>query len=185
MSFGYEEEQQCITTAISGALFRRQGSVLFFAAASNSGANDKEMFPARLDSVISIHGTNSQGQFQDFNPPRNQNEEISIGTLGLDVPGASLSNRDYEVYKSGTSVAAAVAAGIAGILLGYVNCKPKESTSFQKINKTLRTSQGMRTMFRNLASRPQDNPSLYLTPWNLMGKSEDVRWSIFVGALCI
>jgi len=154
----------------------------FFAAASNYGANDKEMFPARHDSVISIRGTNSNGYFEDFNPPRNQNEETVFGTLGLDVPSAWLSDHDDEVYKSGTSIATAIAAGIAGTLLGYANGKSKEST-FQDVNKKLRTRQGMQVVFRALAYRTLKENYLYLAPWKLMGKSDEERWAIFVAAL--
>src|SRR5437762_604440 len=109
MSFGYADEQQCISRAIRGALHERDDSILFFAAASNYGANDKEMFPASHDSVISIRGTNSNGDFEDFNPPRNQSGEAVFGTLGLDVPSAWLSDHEDEIYKSGTSIATAVA----------------------------------------------------------------------------
>lgn len=179
MSFGYAEEQECISDAIHGALCKRHGSILFFAAASNDGANDREMFPARHDSVISIRGTNSAGNFEDFNPP---NEEVAFGTLGLDVPSAWLRDHDHEVYRSGTSIATAVAAGIAGALLGYVNRKSKEST-FKAVNKKLRTRQGMQAMFRFLASPTLNERHLYLVPWRLKDKSEEDRWAIFVAAL--
>lgn len=182
MSFGYKEEQQCISGAIRKALQEREDSILLFAAASNSGANEKEMFPARHDSVISIRGTNSDGDFQDFNPPRNQNEESTVGTLGVDVPSAWLSDHDDEVYKSGTSIAAAVAAGIAGTLLSYVDGKSKEST-FQDVNKKLRTRHGMQAVFRALAKPTQKERCLYLAPWRLMGQSDEVRWAILVAAL--
>lgn len=179
MSFGYAEEQECISHAIRGALYERHDSILFFAAAANEGANYKEMFPARHDSVISIRGTNSAGKFEDFNPPRNKNEGVAFGTLGLDVPSAWLS--DHEVYRSGTSIATAVAAGIAGALLGYVNRKSKEST----VTKKLRTRQGMQAVFRSLASPTlnADERYLYLVPWALMDQSEEERWAIFVTAL--
>jgi subtilisin family serine protease len=182
MSFGYMEEQQCISRAIRRALYERDDSILFFAAASNYGANDKEMFPARHESVISIRGTNSNGNFEDFNPPRNQNEETVLGTLGLDVPSAWLSDHDDEVYKSGTSIAAAVAAGIAGALLGYVNGKSKES-AFQDLNKKLRRRHGMQALFRALASPTLKERCLYLAPWKLMGHSDETRWAIVVAAL--
>ncbi|KAK6603922.1 extracellular alkaline serine protease [Botrytis cinerea] len=159
MSFGYKEEQQCISGAIRKALQEREDSILLFAAASNSGANEKEMFPARHDSVISIRGTNSD-----------------------DVPSAWLSDHDDEVYKSGTSIAAAVAAGIAGTLLSYIDGKSKEST-FQDVNKKLRTRHGMQAVFRALAKPTQKERCLYLAPWRLMGQSDEVRWAILVAAL--
>lgn len=50
-------------------------------------------------------------------------------TLGVNVPGASLSTSDDEgadVYKSGTSAATPIAAVIAAMLLGYAGIYEKE-----------------------------------------------------------
>ncbi|KAM0454211.1 hypothetical protein ACHAPV_008481 [Trichoderma viride] len=182
MSFGFKEEQPCISRAIREVMYERDDSILLFAAASNYGANEQEMFPARYESVISIRGTNANGDFEDFNPPRNQNEEMVYGTLGLDVPSAGLSDDNEEVYKSGTSVAAAVAAGIAGLLLGYISNRSEKAT-FPELNKKLRTRQGMRAVFMEIASRTQKEHCLYLTPWKLMGKSEEARWGIILAAV--
>ncbi|KAJ5971397.1 subtilisin-like protein, partial [Penicillium vulpinum] len=95
MSFGFSDEQSCISDAIREALYRRRDSILFFAAASNDGANDREMFPARHDSVISIRGTNAYGDFEYFNPPKHENEAAVFGTLGVDVLSA-WANSDEE-----------------------------------------------------------------------------------------
>ncbi|KAI9928487.1 hypothetical protein ASPWEDRAFT_50364 [Aspergillus wentii DTO 134E9] len=182
MSFGYVKDQPNISKSIRKALYERDDSILFFAAASNYGANDKEMFPARHESVISIRGTNTNGDFEDFNPPRSHNEETVFGTLGLDVPSSGLSDCMTEVYKSGTSIATAVAAGIAGTLLGYTSSKPKES-AYDYINMKMRTRHGMLAMFKALSSATLKERYLYLAPWKLMGKPDDVRWAIFVAAL--
>lgn len=182
MSFGFAEEQQCISGAIRRALYERNDAILFFAAASNFGANDREMFPARHDSVISIRGTNSNGQFEDFNPPRTQNEETALGTLGLDVPSAGLSDHDDEVYKSGTSIATAIAAAIAGVLLEYVNGISRGG-AIQEVNKKLRRRRGMQAMFKALALQRGDERYLYFAPWKLMGRSDEERCATFVAAL--
>ncbi|KAM0260794.1 hypothetical protein ACHAQJ_002560 [Trichoderma viride] len=181
MSFGYEEEQLCISKAIYEALYSRNGSVLFFAAASNSGANERQMFPARHESVISVRATNTNGDFLDLNPPRDQNEGVVFGTLGLDVPSTSLRDDGKKTYKSGTSVATAVAAGIAGLLLGYAS-RALSSETIQAVKK-LRTHQGMRALFRALARSTQSEQHLYLAPWMLEGESDEIRWSIIVAAL--
>jgi hypothetical protein len=183
MSFGYVEEQRVISRAIRRALYERDDSVLFFAAASNSGANEKEMFPARHDAVISIRCTNSNGDFEAFNAPKNQDEETVFGTLGMDVPSSWLSDHhETEEYKSGTSVATAVAAGLAGVLLGYADARSKESTSYD-VRRKLRTRQGMQRMFRALAFPTLKERYLYMAPWKLMGQSDEVRWATFVAAL--
>jgi hypothetical protein len=181
MSFGFVDEQPCISDAIREALYERKDSIIFFAAASNSGANNKEMFPARLDSVISIRGTNSNGYFQDFNPPKGYNEETVFGTLGTDVPSAWY-NCDDEVYRSGTSIATGIAAGIAGSLLGYISSKPTDN-AFQKVKNLAWTRRGMHAIFKTLAHSTQNQGYLYLTTWKLMGISENVRWAYLVAAL--
>jgi hypothetical protein len=180
MSFGFEEEQLCIRKAIYEALYSREGSILFFAAASNYGANERQMFPARHESVISIRATNANGDFLDLNPPRDQNEGVVFGTLGLDVPSASLRDDGRETYKSGTSVATAVAVGMAGVLLGYAS-RASRDAAFQ-VDKKLRTHQGMRALFRALARSTQSEQHLYLAPWILEGESDEVRRSIIVAA---
>ena len=182
MSFGYAEEQSCISRAIRRAIHERDNSILFLAAASNFGANDKEMFPARHHSVISVRGTNANGDFEDFNPSKGQNEQTAFGTLGLEVPGAWLSDFDGDVYKSGCSVATAIAAGIVGMLLEYVNRKSDEN-GFQDVMKKIRTREGMEAMFRALASRTLKESYLYLTPWKLESKTDTQRSALFMTAL--
>lgn len=181
MSFGFADEQPCISDAIREAIYERKDSILFFAAASNYGANDREMFPARHDSVISIRGTNANGDFEDFNPPKSQDEVAVFGTLGLDVPSA-WANSDYDEYKSGTSIATAIAAGIAGCLLGYISSHPPEKP-FYNVKYRAWTRRGMLAVFRVLSSNTLKAGYLYLTAWDLIGTSEDARWAKLGGAL--
>ncbi|GKZ35596.1 hypothetical protein AbraIFM66950_006296 [Aspergillus brasiliensis] len=175
MSFGFADEQPCISDAIREALYKRKDSILFFAAASNYGANDREMFPARHESVISIRGTNSNGLFADFNPPKHEDEPVVFGTLGIDVPSA-WPNSDREEYRSGTSVATAIAAGIAGCLLGYISSRPPESP-FYNVRDRAWTRRGMNAIFRILSSNTLQSGYLYLTVRGLMGIPDDVRWA--------
>jgi hypothetical protein len=182
MSFGFIHDQQSISKAIRTAVNARNESVLFFAAAANSGANEREMFPARHECVISIRGTNSDGRFQDFNPPRSLQENMVFGTLGLEVPSASLSHETGEAYMNGTSIATAVAAGMAGMLLGYVNSKSSKST-YHTVRDKLRTREGMLSMFKSIACPSLDNGYLYVAPWDLEDIPDETRWSIFEAAV--
>jgi len=175
MSFGFADEQPCISDAIRKALYDREGSILFFAAASNHGANDREMFPARDDSVISIRGTNADGDFEAFNPPKREDESLVFGTLGLDVPSA-WPNSNGEEYKSGTSIATAIAAGIAGCILGYISSHPI-GKPFYDAKCRAWTRQGMLAIFRALSINTFNTGYLYLRVWDLIGKSEEVRWA--------
>lgn len=182
MSFGYVSDRMAISKAIRSAMNDRNESIVMFAAAANSGANQRELFPARHESVISIRGTTSNGGFPDFNPPRNRHDGTVLGTLGLEVPSASLSSHDItQEYMSGTSVATAVAAGIAGILLGYVYGKPAEDT-YHIVRDRLQTRQGMLAMFESMASNSIHSGYLYVSPWCLSGIPDKLRWSQFEAA---
>ncbi|KAI0401131.1 hypothetical protein F4802DRAFT_619154 [Xylaria palmicola] len=127
MSFGFDEEiyvdgTRIVSNAILTALLETNQRILFFAAAANDGGNRNEMFPASNMNVLSIRGTDDYGWAQRFNPPPDYNSATCFMTLGLDVPGASLTTSEHEgadVCKSGTSVATPIAAGIAAMLLGY------------------------------------------------------------------
>lgn len=182
MSFGYIHDQQAISKAIRNAINNRNDSILFFGAAANFGANERELFPARHESVISIRGTNSNGVFQAFNPPRNPRENMVLGTLGLEVPSASLSRETGDVHGTGTSIATAIAAGIAGMLLGYVSNKSSKST-YQTVRNKLQKREGMLAMLEYLASNSLNNGYLYLAPWRLQDKHDDTRWAMFEAAV--
>lgn len=181
MSFGFADEQPCIGHAIREALYKRKDSILFFAAASNSGANDREMFPARHDSVISIRATNANGDFEDSNPPKREDESMVFGTLGVDIPSA-WAGSDVEVYKSGSSFATAIAVGITGCLLGYISSRPTEKPFFN-VKSRAWTRRGVLAMFRVLSSNTLKPGYLYLTAWDLIGSSEEMRWAKLGGAL--
>ncbi|KAL7930206.1 hypothetical protein V8C35DRAFT_313804 [Trichoderma chlorosporum] len=186
MSFGYAKEQHCISDAILEALNHSHGSILFFAAASNSGSNQIEMFPARHDSVISNRATNADGQYQGFNPPRSDNDAITFGTLGLKVPGAWLSDHIGKKCQTGTSVATAIAAATAALLIGYINRKQVDASSdsiLQNVKRKMHTHRGMLALFKALSTRTLNQHSWYLTPWRLLGESEDERWIRIAGAV--
>lgn len=181
MSFGYVHDQGVISKAIRTAVNDREESILFFASAANSGSNEEEMFPACHECVISIRGTNSNGSFQDFNPPKGPQEHSVYGTLGLEVPSSALAPESGEVYKSGTSVATAITAGLAGLFLGYVSQKLRQETSIS-VNRKLRTRKGMLAMFDYIAKDSLSTGYKYVAPWFLEG-DERYICSIFEGAL--
>lgn len=183
MSFGYTDDQPCIREAIWDSIYHRRESITYLAAASNSGSNDSEAFPARLNSVISVRATDSHGQFEVFNPPRRNLEKNAIGTLGRDVPGAWKSEYNAtDKYSSGTSVATAVAAGLAAVLLGYVQDQSARET-FKMVDSRLRTHIGMQAMFMEMSRESQIEHNRYLTLWRMMGISNEERWAIFVATL--
>lgn len=183
MSFGFADDQPCIRSAIRRSIDLRNESIIYLAAASNSGSNDSEAFPARLNYVISVRATDSYGQFEGFNPPCHDLEKNAIGTLGRDVPAAWKSDHSATVkYSSGTSVATAVTAGLAAVLLGYVQDQSARET-FNMVDSRLRKHGGMQAMFMELSRESQIERNRYLTLWRMMGISNEERWAIFVATL--
>lgn len=189
MSFGFPEEpfvdgERAISNAIHGAIFHRSGQVLFFAAAANDGGNQREMFPARHDQVFSIRATDYHGAFQKFNPAADALETHIFGTLGKEVPGVWLSTHDQEVYKTGTSIATPIAAGIAATILGYarLGISSKRFGKDAHIER-LWTRRGMTLAFKNI-SCPMDGRYFYLYPQDFLGERGEIeRAAILIDAV--
>ncbi|KAM0345647.1 hypothetical protein ACHAPU_006301 [Fusarium lateritium] len=183
MSFGFQEEIPEISQAILEANLKRQNRILFFAAASNSGGNHKEMFPANHDSVISIRSTNSNGAFSDTNPPTDPHGPAVYGTLGQDVPSAWLFNVDGELSKSGSSVATAVAAGIAAMVLAFADAGfQSPDVQLHPNVKRLWTRRRMMAMFAKM-SEDMGNRCFFISPIKFFSERDAVRgWAAMIDA---
>jgi hypothetical protein len=181
MSFGFSQEIPEISVAIRTVELERKDRILFFAAASNSGANQHEMFPATHDSVISIRETNSLGAFVDTNPPADWDGPTVYGTLGKDVPAAWLHTHEGELSRSGTSVSTPIAAGIAAIILSYANlgfCEREHQLPSSV--KRLWTRRGMLAMF-NKISVNMGNRCFFLSPWKFFSERDaQGRWAAMI-----
>ncbi|KAI5460318.1 hypothetical protein BGZ63DRAFT_424828 [Mariannaea sp. PMI_226] len=183
MSFGFPEEphvkgRTVISNAIYNAIRNRDSQVLFFAAAANDGGNQREMFPARHSEVFSIRATDHQGVFQDFNPAPNFQEPPSFGTLGTEVPGASLNSQVQEAYKTGTSTATPIAAGTAATILGYVHSGISTENSRMEI---LRTRRGMYEVFMKLSMQISDK-HMYLRLQEFLKEGKEQRDALLTEA---
>ncbi|KAF7543160.1 hypothetical protein G7Z17_g10966 [Cylindrodendrum hubeiense] len=183
MSFGFQEEIPIITTAITEAILERKGNIIFLAAASNSGGNRREMFPANLDSVISIRETNSRGAFSDTNPPVDLDGPAAFGTLGREVPSAWLSSVDGEVAKSGSSVATAMAAGIAAMVLTFVSVGMETETAKLPVEvQRVWTKRGMRAALTRM-SQNMGNRSYFISPMAFFAsKDAEKAWAAIADA---
>lgn len=165
MSFGFQEPIPIIQHAIGEATLQRKGNIIFLAAAANSGGNSREMFPANMSDVISIRETNSHGAFSDTNPPVSEHDPAALGTLGRQVPAAWRSGCDGEVAKSGSSVATAVAAGIAAMVLGFVSKAVASPTEYMisREARKVQTHSGMRRVLIDM-SQNMGNRSYFISP---------------------
>lgn len=163
MSFGFQEHVPNIARAITKANFQRDDKILFFAAASNSGGNTKEMFPANMDGVISIRETNSNGAFSDTNPPVLIDGPAGLGTLGREVPSAWLSSVEGEVAKSGSSVSTAITAGIAAMVLTFVGKGLDSEATLPRELERVWTRRGMISVLKKM-SQNVGNRSYFISP---------------------
>ncbi|PKK48405.1 hypothetical protein CI102_8124 [Trichoderma harzianum] len=184
MAFGFPEEVPLITTALLTAQLARNNQVLFLAAASNSGANRREAFPAALDSVISIRETNHHGAFSDSNPPVDPRGPIVFGTVGKDVPSAWLSSVAGEVPKSGSSVATAVAAGLIAMVLEFVSVgmRDEEMRLPEEMSRAW-TRIGMVNILTRM-SHDMGNRSYFISPLSFFsGKDLTKSWGAISDAV--
>ncbi|OTA91125.1 hypothetical protein M434DRAFT_397492 [Hypoxylon sp. CO27-5] len=185
MSFGFPEDIKDISMAIRKAEIFREERVLFFAAASNSGGNRKELFPARHDSVISIRQTNYQGRFSDNNPAVNPQGPSVYGTLGQNVPSAWLHNVDGEIAKSGSSVATAVAVGITAMMLSFANIGLCTSCFKDPKNiKKLWTRAGILALFERMSGHTEYR-SMFISPQKFFSERNAEQCWISMEDACI
>lgn len=181
MSFGFSTRNipgyDDIEIAIKEA---HSKDVLLLAAASNGGANHDRTWPARDDHVLCIHSTDSKGNRSKFSPTA-VHDNVNFATVGEAIESAwpfqlCGPGEKFVKYKSGTSFATPIAAGIAIFLLQYARLYLGDTHLAR-----LKRHSGMKSVLRKMASkaeasRNRDDYSylaLSLHPDNLFGKNED------------
>ncbi|KAK6524505.1 hypothetical protein TWF281_011412 [Arthrobotrys megalospora] len=143
---------------------------IMFAAASNNGKNERRAFPARFDHwVTCVHASDGNGNDGGINPAMEHG--VNFMTLGM---GIELMERQWvdvrkqipmyrRVYKSGTSFATPIAAGIAATVLDLaVRVDPIKPQA----RNGLRRPEGMMKMFRLMSTPNQGSNYTFLVPWN-------------------
>jgi len=145
---------------------------IVFAAASNAGFSSILSYPASDSSVIAISATDGHGNAAPFNPSPLNNRD-NFATLGVDIESRW---QGETVYKSGTSFAAALAAGIAASFLEYARWKVELPSASDRA--WICSTDGMRSMFRLMStSIGGDRGFRYVAPWLLFneGDGDDQR----------
>lgn len=175
MSFGFTARGPDYNLIEDALAYANSKNVLLFAAASNSGANQRRTFPARHDYVICVHSTAADGVPSRFNAPREDSDNFA--TVGEAVESAWPThlcdkgvNECCLAWKSGTSFATPIAVGIATFLLQYA----KENLDAGTI-RLLRKPQGMRAVFREIACEKAgyDYIAPKIHPDHLFGRSKE------------
>lgn len=157
MSFGFPRNHRGISEAIREVAARECG-IIFLASAGNS-SDEAEAFPARHSEVISIYATNRHGTFLDSNSQRPNDGTHILGTYGDGIPPEITAEFDREyrgVCQPGSSVATAVAASMAAIMLAYIAALPKlfASSTDSKVLQRAHGSRGMEALFRKMGPEP-------------------------------
>ncbi|RSL71845.1 hypothetical protein CEP54_001050 [Fusarium duplospermum] len=174
MSFGFNREVTPIKSAIVEAERTKGGEILFFAAANNDGLNEPEMFPAFFESVISVRGTEYNGEFiQQYNPRSwSHKNGIQYGTLARDVP---YNWPIAKPTKSGCSVSTPILAAIAAVLISFVD----NQKNWGAERHAIRTRRGIVAVF-NLMGQDlnSSNGRLYVVPWQLYEQNRQPQYLV-------
>jgi hypothetical protein len=175
MSFGFQNRVALIDEALHEAI---SNHALLFAAAANCGGNDKPSWPVIDERIMCIHAADGEGNPCETTPsafPRRDN----FAVLGSSVRAAWVPNPDGSQsfqYKSGTSTAAPIAAGIAACIIDllqrartpFIRSRPDfDEENYDRNLKALRRRQGMGDVFNLMVNERRDYQ--YVIPWRLFG----------------
>jgi hypothetical protein len=140
-------------------------SILLFAAASNCGGNGSRTYPANDSRVICAHAVDGSGNDNGgFNPPI-EGYTDRFSTLGVAI---ECSWDGKSVYKSGTSYATPILAGIAANVLDYAAHAVSKGRLVQTTFDRIRERDGMAKIFHFMSRKIVDH--YYVTPWGMWGE---------------
>ncbi|KAG4285116.1 hypothetical protein FPRO06_06376 [Fusarium proliferatum] len=158
ISAGFRNYSKELDDAVTRA---KAAGVLVIAAASNWQNTHTVAFPARHNlSTMCIYSTNTGNQSSSFNPePRADTQNFAILGEGFQHPDQRRNER-----MSGTSMATAVAAGLAARIVDFSRQRDNKESIFraQDVGKL----PGMLAIF-NAMSKPAGNLS-YISPLELL-----------------
>jgi hypothetical protein len=171
LSFGFAHDVKSIHNAILDA--EKDHSIMFFAAANNDGRNEPEMFPASMETVISIRGTRHDGSFDPQYNPKSTKHGPQYGSLARDVPCGWISE---SLTKSGCSIATPIVAAIAGLIISFVD----REDSLKEYRDLVRTRKGMLSIFSMMSDDKQTLVAsrLDLAPWQLYERHRRPKYLI-------
>ncbi|KAI6774887.1 hypothetical protein HG530_001645 [Fusarium avenaceum] len=140
MSFGFPHDDDAISKAIEDA--ERSRDIIFLASAGNNAAYQREAFPAR---------------HRASNPPITDRNDVVLGTFGDNLPprlNDEITQRfGSHICHPGSSIATAVAAGIAASTIAYADVLSTVlgMQTEKDLVKCLKRTEGMRRLLEKMA----------------------------------
>ncbi|TRX94162.1 hypothetical protein FHL15_004930 [Xylaria flabelliformis] len=178
MSFGSEFDDINVADALDRACNAKRKKTILLAAASNNGRNSKRTFPARHEGVIAIHSLDGKGNDEGGMNPSRKGYFENFGTLGLGIktlwdrlPPHLESSVDAWTttattkYKSGSSYATPIAAGIVANCIEWIDYMWARGSLNTHQYASLRKPKGIRLMLKKQSEVVGD--ILSVAPWIL------------------
>lgn len=137
-----------------------KGGILIYAPASKDNRNPS-FCSASVNDVFCIFSTDGRLGTSAFNPPPNPSED------NFAILGESVKVPSSEFRVSGTSVSAAIAAGIAAGLLDFARQPDARTIIDSRAFETMKTKAGMAAIFRLMWDH-RGSGHQCLAPWNLL-----------------
>lgn len=151
MSLGLDEIEPAIEAALETALKpdkdkdNKQKERIVFAAAANGGAGKARAYPACKPGVICVNASDGRGgDIQCLSPAAVVGEDNFV-TLGIHIESRW---KRKDVFKSGTSFAAPIAAALAANILEFARLELEMKFAEQY---WLYSSKGMRRVLRRFS----------------------------------
>jgi hypothetical protein len=188
LSFGMDTEDENIKQAILRAVRPPQINTrarIVFAAASNGGPIERRAFPASMSDVICVSASDGHGaNARLLSPDPDDHDDDNFITLGAYVryPPLVVSKAQatqQHTYKSGTSFATPIAAGLAANVLEFARHAGLQGVR-EPEQAWLYSRRGIAAVLRRLSGENKIDGYRFLRPWLVPQRHLRMTWSDYL-----